>query len=551
VACIDAGERHPFRSAAGQVMGRGGTPAPVVTGREKRTSSSPKPLVEQFLDRAAQDPRRVVIRNRMSDLWYDVTAADVAAAIERMVRALLASGVAERNYVALLGAASTEWLVAELACQRIGALTLVVGDDPDDEQVPGEVASRVRAVAVLDADSRARARRLRRIDEVSWLRSLPRLQVAHIVDIHRVDVEGADVEEPEPLAIETEPTGTRGWLVVRTNPEQGRPVYVEVGHGKHGAFWSELAEQLEISHDDRITPATPIEFWPGRLLMLGMFGSAGATFYFTSEGLADGTTRREVRPTIWWGTPRSWLTFTARVRAQVLASGRLSRLAYGRSTGTRQSRPFVLRSARRLVVMKPLLAQLGLQSTRAGLVLGGRPSGSVIRELEHWGLRMLEVECNIDPSGASTLKVHAPANAPEGGAEVIELQDVPSRVEARVRDSEYVSDVVAVQNSSGVVDLWIEPQLDSLSSWARLKGISFSSVTGLLDDEAVHVLLAGEASRLLATSDRTVDIQSIHIMADFSGLESGGCHLYDDADNLRTQVVRALIDSQSSAKPAP
>jgi hypothetical protein len=164
---------------------------------------------------------------------------------------------------------------------------------------------------------------------------------------------------------------------------------------------------------------------------------------------------------------------------------------------------------------------------------------------------MLEVECNIDPSGASTLKVHAPANAPEGGAEVIELQDVPSRVEARVRDSEYVSDVVAVQNSSGVVDLWIEPQLDSLSSWARLKGISFSSVTGLLDDEAVHVLLAGEASRLLATSDRTVDIQSIHIMADFSGLESGGCHLYDDADNLRTQVVRALIDSQSSAKPAP
>ena len=110
--------------------------APPATSGTSGQASLPELLVEQFLSKAQRAPGAVVIRQRTADLWHELTAGDVALAIRRVSRALLGAGVAAQDYVLVVGAASAEWLVAELACQSIGAASVVVADDAASATLP-------------------------------------------------------------------------------------------------------------------------------------------------------------------------------------------------------------------------------------------------------------------------------------------------------------------------------------------------------------------------------------------------------------------------------
>jgi long-subunit acyl-CoA synthetase (AMP-forming) len=504
--------------------------APPATSGTSGQASLPELLVEQFLSKAQRAPGAVVIRQRTADLWHELTAGDVALAIRRVSRALLGAGVAAQDYVLVVGAASAEWLVAELACQSIGAASVVVADDAASATLPAEVADRVRAIALVDPDRRLHVRRRDAMAAIPGLGELPVLTVA---DIMRCDDE---VPASRPAAL-----GADGTCTVIRSTQTGVPVYTAVTYSAIDAAWRGLFADLGFSPRDRVTPATTTDFWVGRLFMLQLFAAAGVTFFFTPEGIADAQALREIRPTVWWATPRAWLRLTARVRAQVLGSGRVSRLAYGQfQPGQARGARSALSAIRSWLVMKPLLYQLGLNSVRICLVVGDKAPGPVERTLHQWGLRFTEVEC---PAGAAGPAGYRPAADAARTQQADTGSDAgwESDIESRIRQSDYVADAVAVAAAGGTMHVLLEPQLESLISWASENGISFPSVAALLEEADVGRLLAREVARHIAGAAVATPIGRIDVVPDFGAIEVDGECLYTESGTLRAGAVRRRV----------
>jgi hypothetical protein len=505
--------------------------APLATPGTDRPESVPELLVEQFLTRSQQAPGRVVIRQRTADLWHELTAGEVAQAISRVSHALGGAGVAAHDYVLLVGAASAEWLVAELACQAIGASSVVVADDAASGTLPAEVTGKVRAIALVDSDRRLRARRRDAVTSVPGLSGLPIVTVAD-------SMEGEETL-PGPQA----PLGADVACTVICSTQTGTPVYTAITYADIDAAWRGLLAELGCSPRDRLTPPTPAHYWVGRVLMLQLFAAAGVTFYFTPEGIADSQALREIRPTIWWATPQAWLGLVAPVRVQMLGSGRISRFAYGQSQPGRakEARP-ALSAIRRWLVMKPLLAQLGLASVRIGLVVGGSAPGLVAQTLHHWGLDFTELEFRtgaVGPAGSAPA-TETGSNQPGETAETGGL-DWETGIETRVRQSDYVAEAVAVHGTGGEVRILLEPQLDCLISWASSNGVSFPSVAALLEQADVGRLLAREVARHVGGAAGTATVRRIDVIPDFAALQTHEECLYTESGTLRAGAVRRLV----------
>jgi hypothetical protein len=502
--------------------------APPVTSGTDGSKSVPELLVEQFLTRSQQAPGRIVIRQRTADLWHEFSAGDVTQAITRVSHAFGGAGVVAHDYVLLVGAASAEWLVAELACQVIGAVSVVVADDAASAMLPAEVTGKVRAIALVDSDRRLRIRRRDAVTSIPGLGQLPILAVA---DTMKSQVETL----PAPPA----PPGADVAGTVICTTQTGTPVYTAVTYAAVDAAWRGLLAELGCSPRDRVTPPTPAHYWVGRVLMLQLFAAAGVTFYFTPEGIADAQALREIGPTIWWATPRAWLGLVAQVRAQVVGSGRISRFAHGPSHPGRGKQTRSACSAiRRWLVMKPLLAQLGLGSVRSCLVVGGLAPGLVAQTLHQWGLDLTELEFRpgaVGPASAP-LVVGAGRNPPGATAET-GGPDRENDIETGLRQSDYVAEAVAVHGVGGEVRILLEPQLDCLVSWAGQNGISFPSVAELLEQAEVGRLLAREVARHAGT----VTVGRIDVIPDFAALETRGECLYTESGTLRSGAVRQLV----------
>jgi len=507
------------------------TAPPAASGTDGQ-ASAPRPLVEQFLTRAEHEPRRVVIRRRTADLWFQMTAAEVATAIGRTSQALRKAGVAEYDYVALVGAASTEWLIAELACQYVGVATVVFVGDERSAVPPPDVASKIRAVILVDSDREVRRKRQDRLASIDGLAAR---EVLHAADVIADNAEISS-EDRTPSAAESAAT------IIRTY-DGGHAVYSAVTYAALGALWRETFTKMAVSPADRITPATRADFWIGRVLMLELFGTVGPTFYFVSEATADAQALREIRPTIWWSTARSWLKLTARVRAQMLASGRVARMAYGRDLGdhSRNGRA-ILASIRNWLIVKPLLNQLGLRSVRVCLVLGDRAPKLAEHTLNKWGLEFIEFAYESDVAGPSASRAGAETAAKVAVGTVADPSWATElSLETCLRQSEYISDAVATIGDNSEVEFMLEPQTDSLATWARTTGVRYSSLSSLLEHPAVGELFAGEAARLSAEHLADGYISRIDLVEDFSELETDGNYLYTESGKLSTEVVRRLI----------
>jgi hypothetical protein len=114
-------------------------------------------------------------------------------------------------------------------------------------------------------------------------------------------------------------------------------------------------------------------------------------------------------------------------------------------------------------------------------------------------------------------------------------------LETCLRQSEYISDAVATIGDNSEVEFMLEPQTDSLATWARTTGVRYSSLSSLLEHPAVGELFAGEAARLSAEHLADGYISRIDLVEDFSELETDGNYLYTESGKLSTEVVRRLI----------
>lgn len=83
--------------------------------------SSPDALLAE---RVAATPRAVAVLRKRHGIWHPTTFAELDAAVGRCAAALAACGVRPGARVGIVGDPGLEWLVADLAAQRLGAAAI-------------------------------------------------------------------------------------------------------------------------------------------------------------------------------------------------------------------------------------------------------------------------------------------------------------------------------------------------------------------------------------------------------------------------------------------
>ncbi|MCC3277206.1 AMP-dependent synthetase/ligase [Arthrobacter sp. zg-Y20] len=108
-------------------------------------------VTDLLLQMHAKDPARVLYAVKNGSEWEDITAAQFLAAVTRLAKGLIGSGVRPGDSVAVMSRTSYEWTVADMANWFAGAVTIPIYETSSPSQVEWILAdSGARHVFVED-----------------------------------------------------------------------------------------------------------------------------------------------------------------------------------------------------------------------------------------------------------------------------------------------------------------------------------------------------------------------------------------------------------------
>ncbi len=304
-----------------------------VDGRATGATSVPhvSSLPARLLHNANTRGARVALRQKRLGVWTEHTWADVAARTARLASGLLELGAVAGDRIAVLADNRVEWIVADLATQGLGALTVGL--------YPGSPAGELRH-ALRDSGSFALiVEDEEQLDKVLEVREqLPRLRKIIVIDtrgIRQIDGEFVlSLEEVEVLGearaddwprrvAALDPTAPA--TVIYTAGTTALPKGAVLSHANLVAAADLANETLGVRAGDELFSYLPLAFVTERLLSSCVAVSAGAIVNFGEGVDTFGADLAELQPTVFLGVPRVWERLLAGVRLREAGTSRLKR----------------------------------------------------------------------------------------------------------------------------------------------------------------------------------------------------------------------------------
>ncbi|HEX7521010.1 MAG TPA: long-chain fatty acid--CoA ligase [Acidimicrobiia bacterium] len=304
-----------------------------VDGRATGATSAPhvSSLPARLLQNARTRGARVAIRQKRLGVWDEHTWTDVAARAARLASGLLELGAVAGDRIAVLSGNRVEWIVADLAIQGIGALT--VGLYPDSPA--GELRHALRdsgsfVMIVEDEEQLDKALELRE--------QLPRLRKIIVIDTRGIrEIDGESVlslEEVEVLgevraddwprrvaALDQSAPAT----VIYTSGTTALPRGAVLSHANLVAAADIANETLGVRAGDDLFSYLPFAFVTERLLSSCIAVSTGAIVNFGEGADTFGADLAELQPTVLLGVPRVWELLLGGARLREAGTRRLRR----------------------------------------------------------------------------------------------------------------------------------------------------------------------------------------------------------------------------------
>jgi long-chain acyl-CoA synthetase len=162
-------------------------------------TQSSKTLPGLLCERAAREPDAVAIRYKRKGIWHALTWSRYHDRVRRCALSLSRRGFGAGDRLLLIGEACPEWLVADLAAQWLGGVSVTPYPDGSEGDVVRATAQVQARLAVVDTPDRKRHCDARALPSL-WLRKEPGLDGASIEDLSLGDALG---EEPMPDAVAT------------------------------------------------------------------------------------------------------------------------------------------------------------------------------------------------------------------------------------------------------------------------------------------------------------------------------------------------------------
>jgi long-chain acyl-CoA synthetase len=135
------------------------------------TQSQPT-LPALLIERAAQTPNAVAIQFKRKGVWHALTWNDYLIQVQRCALGLSRLGFAENDHLLLVGEACPEWLIADLAAQWLGGISVTPYPDGSEQDIVSSARAVQPRLAIVDRLDRKCSLEALSIETI-WLRSEP------------------------------------------------------------------------------------------------------------------------------------------------------------------------------------------------------------------------------------------------------------------------------------------------------------------------------------------------------------------------------------------
>jgi long-chain acyl-CoA synthetase len=354
-------------------------------------AASTASLPALLLQHARERPDAVALREKHRGRWREFTWSDYALRVARTAHGLRALGVEAGDRVAVHAENRPEWLVADLAIQGLGAVT--VGIYPTSPPAEVEYLLEHSGSVVLVAEDEEQLDKALAVRErLPDLRHIavidPRGVKQDIATFAELEAEG-ELADYERAVEQLDPEATA--VIVYTSGTTGPPKGAMLSHRNLHWAAGRFREAFGATADDEVLSYLPLCHVAERLSSSMNATATGYVVNFGEGGPSFPQDLRDVQPTIFGGVPRVWEKMLATVEIRMADASRFKRAAYryGIRTGKALARKRMagkLSAADRLraaladaVALRAVRDKLGLTRTRIA-VCGAAPIAPQVLE---------------------------------------------------------------------------------------------------------------------------------------------------------------------------
>lgn len=287
-----------------------------------------KSPIEMFYHWEQHTPDAIYLRQPLGGQWREYSWRETGDQVRRLANALRSLGLHKGDRVAILSKNCAEWMIADLALQFAGLIS-----------VPLYVDQTADSLHYVLEHSEAKAIFVGKLDTPVWQRlkpSIPQGIVTIGFSFHGADCDFSRegevdcllpdlLRQHEPLSGQPVPHDEDIWTIIYTSGTTGHPKGVvhcyraprHVGHHALAVF--------NLSPEDRALSFLPLAHVAERLLVANNSLYAGMQINFTHSLKTFQTDLCAVRPTLFFSVPRLWKKFQDNILER-LPQSRLDRL---------------------------------------------------------------------------------------------------------------------------------------------------------------------------------------------------------------------------------
>ncbi|MDY7104708.1 MAG: AMP-binding protein [Actinomycetota bacterium] len=301
----------------------------------------PRSLPELLSIRAAETPNRVALRSKELGRWVETSWSGYAERVAHIAAGLRELGVQAGDRVAVHSENRIEWLLADLAVQGMGAVTVGIYPTSPADEVE-YLLSHSESVALVAEDEE-------QYDKAIAVRGrLPALRSIIVMDPRGVDLDAhpgvrsfasleelgsghADALDQQRRSIDTLDSEAPA-IIVYTSGTTGPPKGAMLSHRNLLAVAETATAAYGGGPDDEVLSYLPLCHIAERLISCISALRSGYVVNFGEGGPSFGIDMREVQPTFFLGVPRVWEKMLASVEIRIADATWLKRRTYRLAT---------------------------------------------------------------------------------------------------------------------------------------------------------------------------------------------------------------------------
>ena len=377
---------------------------------------------------AKRQGKRVALQEKRFGIWQPITWAQYNARVRHLAQGLATLEFKRGQALAILGDNRPEWVIAELAAQSLGGMSVGLYPDGALEEIHHVLDHAQVGIVVCEdqeqVDKLIELRdegRLTTIEHIVYYdpRGLEHYDLDILVEFTEVERLGEAFEASHPGWLDAEiaqgqPTDTA--ILCPTSGTTGKPKLAMLSFANLLSMGDHLMAVDPIQTGDDFVSFLPLAWIGEQMISLACSLQVGFALSFPEDATTVRSDLREIGPRVMFSPPRIWESVFSMVEVRLHDSGWLKRkvfdIAYGigaRAADRRLHRQplgpglWLAHKLADLVALRPVRRQLGLSRLRRGYT-GGAPLGpDVFRFFHAIGVNFKQIYGQTESCGIAVM----------------------------------------------------------------------------------------------------------------------------------------------------